>query len=50
MKKEEIIKTGVVGKFAGWRVGGKTYDPEGNEIPDVHDEDCFCCTKKSLLK
>lgn len=47
--KKDIIKNGFIGYFNGWRIGGKTYDPEGNEIKEKHEKDCFCC-RKSLFK
>jgi hypothetical protein len=45
--KEEVLKNGYVGKLAGYHVNGKTYDADGNLIPDAppHEEDCFCCCK-----
>ena len=46
--KEEAEKNGYVGKFAGWRIGGNTYDAEGNEIPEKHEDDCFCCRPNLL--
>lgn len=45
MGEDEIIKNGVIGKFCGWRINGKSYDGEGNEIDDKHEEDCVCCRK-----
>lgn len=40
-----ILKNGVVGKFAGYRVNGKSYDTDGNEVEEIHEEDCYCCRK-----
>lgn len=40
---EEVLKNGVVGSLAGWRLGGKSYTPEGELIDEVHGKDCFCC-------
>lgn len=45
MENEEIIKNGMVGTFGGYRLNGKTYDPNGLVIEEVHEPDCFCCRK-----
>ncbi len=41
--EEKAIKTGIMGAFNGWRVGGKSFDAEGNETPEIHEKDCLCC-------
>lgn len=43
------MKKGLMGKFAGYRIRGKSYNPEGNLIEEKHEADCFCC-RKNLLK
>lgn len=48
MEEKDTVKNGLVGKFLGWRRNGKTYDVNGKEIKDKHEQDCFCC-RKSLL-
>lgn len=48
-KEEKTLKNGVVAKFGGYRLGGKSYDNDGKEIAEEHEEDCFCC-RKVLLK
>ena len=45
---EEIFKNGIVGKFNGYRLGGKSYDANGKEIQEEHKEDFFCCRNKLL--
>ena len=47
--KDEVLKNGYAGKLAGYKIHGKSYDTEGNEVAEVHEEDCFCCCK-NLLK
>ncbi len=44
---DEVLKNGYVGNLAGYHAHGKTYDSDGNLIPDAlpHEEDCFCCRK-----
>lgn len=37
-----------VGKFAGFRVHGKTYDPDGKETPEKHEKNCFCCRENIM--
>lgn len=43
--KDEAIKNGYVGKLFGYRIHGKSYDTELNEVVEIHEEDCFCCRK-----
>lgn len=43
LKGEEAIKTGYIGELAGYRIHGKTFDTEGNEIEETHEKDCACC-------
>lgn len=40
---DEAFKNGIVGHLKGYRVNGKSYDTEGNEIEEKHEADCFCC-------
>ena len=42
---DEILKNGYIGKLAGYRVNGKSYDAEGNEVEEEHEDDCLCCRK-----
>ena len=46
--EDKAFKNGLVGKLAGFRVNGKTYDADGNEIKEQHEKDCFCCRKQLL--
>lgn len=46
--EDEAVKTGLIGDFKGWRVGGKSFDPDGNEIEEKHEDDCFCCRRNLL--
>lgn len=48
--EKEILKNGYIGKLAGYRVHGESYDTEGNEIHEVHEEDCVCCCKNLFNK
>lgn len=41
--EDDAVKNGLIGDFTGWRLGGKSFDPDGNEIEETHEEDCFCC-------
>ena len=45
---EEIMENGLVGNFGGYRIHGKSYDPEGNEIKEEHEVDCFCCREEII--
>jgi hypothetical protein len=42
-ENKEEMKTGYAGEFGGYRLHGKSFDADGNEIKDKHDKDCFCC-------
>ena len=42
-------KNGLIGTLLSWRVNGKSYDSQWNEIEEVHENDCLCC-RKYLLK
>lgn len=42
---EEILKNGKMGDVRGYRIHGKSYDVNGNEVDEIHEEDCFCCRK-----
>lgn len=42
---EELLKNGEVGKIVGYRVHGRSYDTDGNEVQEVHEEECTCCRK-----
>lgn len=46
--KDEALKNGYLGEFAGYRIGGKSFTPEGKEIDEVHEPDCFCCRANLL--
>ena len=48
MNPEKVVSTGLIGNFVGWRIGGKTYDNEGNEIKEAHEQDCYCCRPNLL--
>ena len=48
-QREVNLKNGLIGTLNGYRVNGKSYDPEGNEIDEVHEKDCFCCRKTLFL-
>lgn len=48
MTPEKIIKTGFAGVLAGYRIHGRSFDTEGNETQEPHEEDCFCC-KEELM-
>ena len=41
--KPDALKNGYIGELAGYRIGGKTYDPDGKQIEETHEKDCFCC-------
>jgi hypothetical protein len=47
----KITENGYIGQFAGYLIGGRTYDINMVEIKDAppHEEDCFCC-RKNLLR
>lgn len=45
----KVLKNGIIGKYAGFRIHGKTYNSKGNEVKEKHGKDCFCC-RKDLLK
>lgn len=47
---DKAIKTGYLGEFKGWRLNGKSYDPQGNEIPETHEKDCLCCRNNLLTQ
>ena len=42
------IKNGLVGQYAGFRINGKTYDADDNEVEEEHEADCVCCRKNLL--
>ena len=46
---EKVMKNGFIGKLNGYRIHGKSYDVDGNEIDEIHEKDCFCC-RKDLFK
>lgn len=46
---KEVLKNGYAGQLGGYRIHGKSYDVDGNQIEEVHEEDCFCC-RKNLFK
>jgi hypothetical protein len=45
---DDVIKNGVIGSLAGWRLNGKSYDAYGNYIDEVHEPECFCCRANLL--
>jgi len=47
--KDKAKKNGLIGELVSYRINGKTYDSNGEEISDKHEEDCVCCCK-NLLK
>ena len=44
-ERDEVLKNGLIGTYAGTRISGKSYDPDGKEIEEVHEADCYCCRK-----
>ena len=46
---KEVIKNGLMGKYNGYRIRGKSYDAKGNKIKEKHEKDWFCC-RKDLFK
>ena len=47
--KDKVLKNGLIGKFNGYHIHGKSYDKNGKEIKEVHEKDCYCC-RKDLFK
>lgn len=45
---KEPLKNGFVGTLSGFRIGGKSYGPDGNELEEKHESDCFCCRENLL--
>lgn len=43
-----VLKNGFIGNLTKYRIQGKTYSPNGEEIQEIHEKECFCC-KKNLL-
>jgi hypothetical protein len=42
---DEILKNGFIGSFNGYRIHGKSYGVDGNEVEERHEPDCVCCHK-----
>jgi hypothetical protein len=46
---DDVIKNGLVGKLMGWRFKGKSFDADGKEVDEKHEEDCFCCRESLFI-
>lgn len=50
MEDNFIMKNGYIGRLNGWRIRGKSFDSQGNEIDEIHEKYCVCCRDNLLSK